>query len=84
MAGPLIEGVTLVESQLRDALSRSGITSIDAVGKSFDPNLHEAVLEQPRRDAPQGTVVEVIEPGYALHDRVLRPAKVVVAAEPKA
>jgi molecular chaperone GrpE len=78
--GPLVQGVSLVESQLLDIFSRFGIIPIEALGRPFDPNLHEAVLHQPREDTASGTVIEVIEPGYRLHERVLRPAKVVVAA----
>jgi molecular chaperone GrpE len=80
--GPMVQGVTLVQSQLNDIFGRSGITPIDALGQPFDPNLHEAVQEQTQADAAPGTVVKVLEPGYRLHDRVLRPAKVVVAAPP--
>jgi molecular chaperone GrpE len=80
--GPLIQGVTLVLSQLLDILRRFNITPIDAQGQPFDPNVHEAVQQQPRTDVAPGTVVRVLEPGYRLHDRVLRPARVVVAAPP--
>ena len=79
-AGSLILGLTLVQSQLFDILSRYGITPINALGQPFDHNLHEAVLARPATDLAAGTVVEVLEPGYRLHERVLRPAKVVVAA----
>jgi molecular chaperone GrpE len=80
--GPLIQGVALVQSQLLDLFGRFGVTPIDARGQPFDPHLHEAVRQQPRNDVPPGTVVEVLEPGYRLHERVLRPARVVVAAPP--
>jgi molecular chaperone GrpE len=80
--GPLVQGVDMVRSQLLDIFGRFGITPIDALGQPFDPNLHEAVMQQPRADAAPGTVVEVLEPGYRLRDRVLRPARVVVAAPP--
>jgi molecular chaperone GrpE len=78
--GPLVQGVRLVHSQLLDIFGRFGVTRIDAVGQPLDPNLHQVVLQQPRDDAAPGTVVEQIEPGYRLYERVLRPAKVVVAA----
>lgn len=77
---PLVQGVALVQAQLLDVFGRFGITTIDALGKPFDPNLHEAVAQQPRSDVAPGTVIEVLEPGYRLHERVLRPARVVVAA----
>jgi molecular chaperone GrpE len=80
--GPLVEGVGLVQSQLLEILGRFGVTPIHALGQPIDPNLHEGVLHQPRADAAPGTVVEVLEPGYRLHERVLRPARVVVAAPP--
>lgn len=80
--GPLIQGVTLVRSQLLELLRRHGITPIEPLGQPFDPQTHEAVLQQPRADVAPGTVVQVLEPGYRLHDRVLRPARVAVAALP--
>jgi len=80
--GPLVKGVALVHSQMLEIFGRFGITPINAQGRPFDPNLHEAVMQQPRADATPGTVVEVLEPGYLIYDRILRPAKVVVAAPP--
>lgn len=77
--GPLVKGVTLVKGQLLDALKRHGVTVIEAVGQLFDPSRHEAVMQQPAPDQP-GTVLQVVEQGFMLHDRVLRPAKVIVAA----
>jgi molecular chaperone GrpE len=78
--GPLMKGVTLVESQLLDIFRRFGLTPINPQGQSFDPMLHEAVSQEPRADVAPGTVV--LEPGYRLHERVLRPARVVVANRP--
>jgi molecular chaperone GrpE len=77
--GPLVQGVALVQSQLLDALRRNGVTPIEAKGQPFDPNKHEAVMQQPSADQPPGTVLQVLQPGYQLHDRVLRPASVVVS-----
>lgn len=77
---PMLRGVALVETQLLNALRRFGVTPIEALGRPFDPMVHEAVAQEPRADAPPGTVVGVLEPGYRLHERVLRPARVVVAA----
>jgi molecular chaperone GrpE len=79
---PMVQGVGLVQSQLLDTLGRFGITPIDALGKPLDPSVHEVVMQQPRADVAPGTVLEVLEPGYRLHERVLRPARVVVAAPP--
>jgi molecular chaperone GrpE len=77
--GPLVQGVSLVQSQLVDLLRRHGITRIEAQGKPFDPHLHQAVMQQPTNDAPPNTVVQVLEPGYMIHDRVLRDARVAVS-----
>jgi len=77
--GPLVEGVALVQNQFRDILKRHGVTPIDALGKPFDPNLHQAVMQEAAPDKPANTVVRVLEQGYTIHDRVLRPAKVAVS-----
>jgi molecular chaperone GrpE len=77
--GPLVQGVAMVQSQLLDILKRHGVTPIEALGQPFDPNLHQAVMQQPAPDKPPNTVVAVLERGYMLHDRVLRPARVAVS-----
>ena len=74
----LEEGVRLVHRELVDALAHEGLVEIDADG-SFDPHVHEALLSQPS-EAEEGSVIEVLQKGYRLGDRVLRPARVVVAA----
>lgn len=79
----LSQGVRMVQSQLLDVLRRHGIQRIEALGQPFDPNLHEAMLEQPTNEAPPQTVVMVLEQGYRIHERVLRPARVAVAVAPK-
>jgi molecular chaperone GrpE len=76
--GPLVQGVGMVQSQYLDALKRHGITRIEAQGQPFDPNLHQAVMQQPS-DQPANSVLQVLEQGYMLHDRVLRPARVIVS-----
>jgi molecular chaperone GrpE len=78
----LAQGVSMVQAQLLDALRRHGVTRIDAQGQPFDPNKHEAVAQVPTADAPPGTVVQVFEQGYLIHERVLRPARVAVSAAP--
>ncbi len=78
--GPLVQGVVMVQAQLLDILRRYGITRIEALGQPFDPNLHQAVMQEPARDRPPHNVVRVIEQGFIIHDRVLRPARVVVSA----
>ena len=76
--GPLVQGVGMVQSQYLDALKRHGITRIEAQDQPFDPNLHQAVMQQPS-EQPANTVLQVLEQGYMLHDRVLRPARVIVS-----
>jgi molecular chaperone GrpE len=74
----LEDGVRLVHRSLADLLSRVGLTEIDTDG-AFDPHVHEALLAQPVDGAEPGSVVQVLQKGYLLGDRVLRPARVVVA-----
>jgi molecular chaperone GrpE len=81
--GPLVQGVSLVQSQLLDVLKRNGITRIEAQSQPFDPNLHQAVMQQPSSDAAPNTVLQVLEEGFMIHERVLRPAKVIVSSAPK-
>ena len=76
----LEEGVRLVHGNLASALKREGLEEIPVDGK-FDPHVHEALLSQPS-DAEEGSVIEVVQKGYKLGDKVLRPARVVVAAPP--
>ena len=75
----LIEGVRATERLLEHTLHRFGVRKIDARGKRFDPNLHEAVMQVDDASQPAGMVVRVVEDGYTIHDRLLRPARVVVA-----
>ena len=74
----LEDGVRLVHQSLENLLARQGIREIDAAGM-FDPHVHEALLSQPS-DAAEGSVIDVVQKGYTLGDRVVRPARVVVAA----
>jgi molecular chaperone GrpE len=76
----LEEGVRLIHQQLRGILDREGLQEIETEGR-FDPHVHEALLAQPA-DAEEGTVLQVAQKGYRLGDRVLRPARVVVAGPP--
>ncbi|MEM7787310.1 MAG: nucleotide exchange factor GrpE [Bacteroidota bacterium] len=76
----LAEGVELVYKKFQDALVKIGVAPIEAVGKPFDENEHEAMMQQPAPDdAESGTVLAEIQPGYRLGDRVLRHARVIVA-----
>ena len=78
----LEEGVELVERELRQALEREGLVEIATDG-TFDPHVHEALLTQPSEDA-EGSILEVLQKGYQLGDRVLRPARVTLSAGPPA
>ncbi|MBY0228060.1 MAG: nucleotide exchange factor GrpE [Gemmataceae bacterium] len=80
-AGPLAQGVSLVQSQLLDALKRHGVARLESAGQPFDANRHEAVMQQPSAEHPAGTVLQVLEEGYTIHDRVLRPARVLVSVQ---
>jgi molecular chaperone GrpE len=73
----LEDGVRLVHRELRDALAKEGLVEIETNG-SFDPHVHEALLTQPSEE-DEGSILEVIQKGYRLGDRVLRPARVVIA-----
>ena len=74
----LEEGVRLVHRSLASLLQRNGVEEIATDGK-FDPHVHEALLAQPAEDREQGDVLDVIQKGYRLGDRVVRPARVIVA-----
>jgi molecular chaperone GrpE len=78
----LLAGVAATERELLAAFERHGIRRIDPRGERFDHNFHQAIYEAERSDAPAGTIVEVLQPGYVLHDRLLRPAMVGVARPP--
>lgn len=75
-------GITMVHQQLRNLLLEAGLEEIDALGKPFDPALHEAVAQETTADAPEGQVVKQLRKGYRLKERLLRPASVVVATPP--
>ena len=75
----LIEGLELTERDFLSRLGKYGVKKLEPLGAKFDPNLHEALFEVPDETAPNATVVQVVEDGYAIGDRVLRPAKVGVS-----
>ena len=75
----LIEGVELTERDMLKTLERYGVKRLEPEGQKFDPNLHQAMFEIPNPDVPNGTVVQVVQTGYVIGDRVLRPALVGVA-----
>jgi molecular chaperone GrpE len=75
----LAEGIEVTERDFLSRLDKYGVRKLDPLGAKFDPNLHEALFEVPDETAPNGTVVQIVEDGYAIGDRVLRPAKVGVS-----
>jgi len=81
-AQSLQTGVSMILSQFRNTLTEAGLEEIDATGKPFDPNFHEAVSQQETDDVAEGTVVQQLRRGYKLKDRLLRPATVIVSKKP--
>lgn len=75
----LIDGVQMVSQQFNDALAKHGCKPIQAVGTTFDPNIHQAIAQMPSEEVPAGTVAMEVAVGYMLHDRVIRPAQVIVS-----
>ncbi|SJM35509.1 nucleotide exchange factor GrpE [Mesorhizobium delmotii] len=75
----LIEGVELTERAMLSALERHGVKKLEPEGEKFDPNFHQAMFEVPNPEVPANTVVQVVQPGYSIGERVLRPAMVGVA-----
>jgi molecular chaperone GrpE len=77
-------GIEMVYQQMRKALADAGLEDVEAAGKQFDPNLHEAISQRETADVPEGQVVQQLRRGYKLRDRLLRPASVIVARHPAA
>ena len=75
----LIEGVEMTERAMLSALERHGVQKLEPVGQKFDPNFHQAMFEVPNPEVPNNTVVQVVQAGYTIGERVLRPAMVGVA-----
>lgn len=75
----LAEGVELTERSMLSALERHGVKKLSPTGQKFDPNFHQAMFEVPNPDVPNNTIVEVVQDGFVIGDRVLRPAMVGVA-----
>jgi len=78
----LVAGVRMVAQQFDEALARNGVTPIESVGKPFDPNLHQALQQVPSAEHPPLTVLQEVERGYVLNDRVVRPSCVIVSQAP--
>src|SRR5213595_2126706 len=79
---PIYSGMVLVQKQLNDLLAENGLHPIEAEGKKFDPNLHEAIAHEPSNQFPEGIVLRQTRRGYRLKDRLLRPSSVVVSSGP--
>jgi molecular chaperone GrpE len=75
----LIEGVEITERAMLVTMERHGVKKLDPQGEKFDPNFHQAMFEVPNPDVPAGTVIQVVQAGYSIGERVLRPAMVGVA-----
>ncbi len=82
-AASLLEGKQATLKMLASTLERFGISEVDPEGEPFDPEFHEAMTMQPSPDAEPGSVLTVVQKGYALNGRLLRPAMVIVAREPE-
>ena len=84
-AGPevrgILDGVELVHREVLGALAKHGVKEIEAEGAIFDPADHEAMGQVPNADVPPNTVLQVLQKGYVIHDRMLRPARVIVSRE---
>ncbi len=78
----LKQGVEMVAKQILDVFSQHDVKAIDALGKPFDPNLHEALQQLPSDEYPPMTVIQELEQGFILNDRVVRPTKVIVSSGP--
>ena len=75
----LVLGIEMVEKELLTAFERQGVSKVDPLGEPFDHNFHQAMYEKPDTGYPNGTVAEVMQAGYVMHERLLRPAMVAVA-----
>jgi molecular chaperone GrpE len=81
---PIVVGMEMIERQLKDFMTSAGVEAIEAIGAPFDPNLHEAVSQEPSKDVPEGKIIRQLRKGYKLRDRLLRAAMVVVSKGPSA
>jgi molecular chaperone GrpE len=78
----LADGIAMIQTQLKATLTEAGLEEIDATGKPFDPNFHEALSEQESAEVPDHHVLQQLRRGYKLRDRLLRPATVIIAKAP--
>ena len=79
---PWAQGLFLIARRLTTVLDQLGVRQLGTPGEPFDPHWHEAIITRVRADVPEGTILQVIQPGYALGERVIRPAQVLVASAP--
>ena len=73
------KGIRLIYNKFKDILSDEGLTEVDPVGEEFDPNLHEAVMQQPSDTVPENDILQVLQKGYKLKNKILKHAKVIVS-----
>lgn len=78
----MLEGLEMTLNEIRKVLQKYHVEPVEAVGQPFDPTYHEAVMQQPSEEHPDNTVIQEMQKGYMLHDRLIRPAMVVVAKTP--
>jgi molecular chaperone GrpE len=78
----IVEGVKIIHAEFLKVLEEYGVTRVEAVGKKFDPNVHEAVFQEVRDDVEPGTVVSEFQKGYLLNGRLIRPSRVIVSKAP--
>jgi molecular chaperone GrpE len=74
----MVKGIALIKRQCEDVLKKHGVIEIEALGKPYDPNLHEAILQK-EHAGPEGVIIEEMQKGYTLHGRVIRPSMVIVS-----
>lgn len=78
-SSPILEGIVMVQKQMLDILDRAGLAKVGEEGEMFDPNFHEAVMQEPADGVESGTILQVFQPGYKYQDKLLRAAMVKVA-----
>ncbi|MEZ4333428.1 MAG: nucleotide exchange factor GrpE [Myxococcota bacterium] len=78
----VLDGIELVHREILNALEKHGVTPIDALGKPFDPAVHEAIGQMPSAEVAANTVLQVLQKGYVIYDRMVRPSRVIVSREP--
>ncbi len=81
--GPFYQGIELIYNKLMKIIEGQGITPMECVGKEFDVEYHDALMQMPKKGIPPHTIIEEVEKGYMLNDKVLRHAKVIVASDPR-